>query len=670
MKLQQLIDYIDAVVPNVFNTAQKVEMVNQIEAEIQQDIYLIALEDIIQYDAEKDMQTELYVKPPFCDVYKNYLKAMIYREMGEAERYNNEVVLFNEAILNLRRYVAEHIAPGDGEAQWKGYYISAYGLAVKNGYTGTEEEWLASLKGDKGETGATGPQGPKGETGPQGAQGPKGDTGEKGDTGAAGPQGPQGEKGDPGPQGPKGDTGEQGEPGKLYIVNDTPASIAVDGFYKNEFGDGPYPAAGDYVVSGVTGEVMKIKTYNENAVFPGGGGYTIYTTLDSAGAPQAVIYGNVFGEDARQGVLTVNATYNNTSGAVSADCTYEQIAAAVAQKKAVICIVTPTIGEKTVIPLSTLADNAAYFRAPEADGNAMGIRTLVLGKNTGTWTMDVDLDKALCFTDEVALPTVKGETLDLTGLAFWPRDPEVGELVVGANGYTGEVTALAADGDPIITATGERIFTFAASDITYSGTIGETTVANVKAALEALNAKKDVAVFSATLSGETLSSAATFPEISAAYSAGKQVLLKVDTSGGIYWLLPLVRFLGGMVASFAAWVSNSRLAVATLSYNAASTPPVNAWSLTQVPLSAESVAYSGKVGSDTVANVKAALDAILAQGGGGGYNIGHGLLLDENTNTLSVNTVDGLENEDNTLPITAAAVSRTVGNINALLGTI
>lgn len=150
--------------------------------------------------------------------------------------------------------------------------------------------------------------------------------------------------------------------------------------------------------------------------------------------------------------------------------------------------------------------------------------------------------------------------------------------------------------------------TLDAASIDYTGAI--SSAANVKAALDALNARKDVAVFSATLSGKTLSSAATFPEISAAYSAGKQVLLKVDTSGGIYWLLPLVRFLGGMVASFAAWVSNSRLAVATLSYNAASTPPVNAWSLTQVPLSAESVAYSGKVGSDTVANVKAALDGL------------------------------------------------------------
>lgn len=31
------------------------------------------------------------------------------------------------------------------------YLLSAYGIAVKHGYSGTEEEWLASLKGDQGE---------------------------------------------------------------------------------------------------------------------------------------------------------------------------------------------------------------------------------------------------------------------------------------------------------------------------------------------------------------------------------------------------------------------------------------------------------------------------------------------------------------------------------------
>jgi hypothetical protein len=44
-------------------------------------------------------------------------------------------------------------------------------------------------------------------------------------------------------------------------------------------------------------------------------------------------------------------------------------------------------------------------------------------------------------------------------------------------------------------------------------------------------------------------------------------------------------------------------------------------------------------------------------------------LLDRSSNTLSVDTVDDFEG-DNTLPITAAAVQNTVGNIEILLGTI
>lgn len=35
----------------------------------------------------------------------------------------------------------------NGTPGWKGYYLSAYGLAVKRGYPGTEEEWLDSLHG-------------------------------------------------------------------------------------------------------------------------------------------------------------------------------------------------------------------------------------------------------------------------------------------------------------------------------------------------------------------------------------------------------------------------------------------------------------------------------------------------------------------------------------------
>lgn len=56
-------------------------------------------------------------------------------------------------------------------------------------------------------------------------------------------------------------------------------------------------------------------------------------------------------------------------------------------------------------------------------------------------------------------------------------------------------------------------------------------------------------------------------------------------------------------------------------------------------------------------------------GGGGGYQIGDGLKLDAETNTLSVDTADAVE-KDNTKPVTSAAVYTEVGNINALLATI
>ena len=72
---------------------------------------------------------------------------------------------------------------------------SAYALAVQLGFTGSEEDWIASLKGakgDKGDTGAQGPEGATGATGPQGPQGPTGATGARGATGATGPQGPAG----------------------------------------------------------------------------------------------------------------------------------------------------------------------------------------------------------------------------------------------------------------------------------------------------------------------------------------------------------------------------------------------------------------------------------------------------------------------------------------------
>lgn len=78
---------------------------------------------------------------------------------------------------------------------------SAYQSWLDQGNTGTEADFIASLKGetgakgdkgDKGDTGATGAQGPQGPTGATGAQGPAGATGATGATGPAGADGADG----------------------------------------------------------------------------------------------------------------------------------------------------------------------------------------------------------------------------------------------------------------------------------------------------------------------------------------------------------------------------------------------------------------------------------------------------------------------------------------------
>ena len=101
---------------------------------------------------------------------------------------------------------------------------SAYEVAVENGFSGTETEWLASLKGATGAPGADGRDGEDGKTPyvgdngnwyigtddtgkpSRGAKGEKGDKGAKGDKGDTGAQGPQGLQGPPGEAGADGKT--------------------------------------------------------------------------------------------------------------------------------------------------------------------------------------------------------------------------------------------------------------------------------------------------------------------------------------------------------------------------------------------------------------------------------------------------------------------------------
>lgn len=230
------------------------DWLNQVEGQILHEIFLLALSEITPYSATP---TEALAAPyPYDGIYLLWMEAQVDFANGEYERYTNTMQRYNTAWNDLARHIAKCIRPVYGRAVEQGYYLSAYGIAKAHGYTGTEAEWLASLKGAAGAPGkdgkpfhwrgawdaaatyahldavehggscyvwtddaestagdepgvdelwelcaakgAKGDPGAAGAPGPQGPQGPQGDTGEtgaKGETGATGPQGP---KGDPG----------------------------------------------------------------------------------------------------------------------------------------------------------------------------------------------------------------------------------------------------------------------------------------------------------------------------------------------------------------------------------------------------------------------------------------------------------------------------------------
>ena len=185
------------------------------------------------------------------------------------------------------------------------YYLSAYGLAVKHGFKGTEEEYLASLKGETGATGPTGPTGAQGPTGPIGETGPTGPVGPTGAAGAAGPTGPTGAQGqtgpagEAGPTGPTGPTGETGATGPAGPMGPTgpaggptgptgPAGPSGQAGAAGPTGPtGPAGAAGPTGPTGPAGE-NGVTSFNgrRGVVVPQSGDYNA-TQIPVSGEPEA-----------------------------------------------------------------------------------------------------------------------------------------------------------------------------------------------------------------------------------------------------------------------------------------------------------------------------------------------------------------------------------------------
>lgn len=172
---------------------------------------------------------------------------------------------------------------GNGVAGPRGEQgLSAYDIAKKNGYTGTEAEWLAYLKGDKGEkgdkgdTGATGPAGTNGKDGANGADGKAGTDGlsayelavKNGFSGneAAWLESLKGEKGDTGVAGADGKNGLNGVDGKdglsaysIAVKNGYPGTEAdwVNKWLRGTIVSASTDSDGNMTLTDINGNVIK-----------------------------------------------------------------------------------------------------------------------------------------------------------------------------------------------------------------------------------------------------------------------------------------------------------------------------------------------------------------------------------------------------------------------------
>lgn len=155
MTIRDLIAQVDRNNPNAFDQRTKLQWIAQLDGKIALDVMLmdVAETEQFRYTHPEALEQEPLVRFPHDDIYELWLDMKIHAAHGETQRYQNALLLYNAAYKNYVRWFAHTYSPAGNSTGAVTYYITAYGLAVQQGFSGSLDEWLASLKGKPGEPG-------------------------------------------------------------------------------------------------------------------------------------------------------------------------------------------------------------------------------------------------------------------------------------------------------------------------------------------------------------------------------------------------------------------------------------------------------------------------------------------------------------------------------------
>lgn len=113
MTARELLTTIDQMRPNAFTDGEKLQFLNTIEGRIYTEILNRAEGNDLTFVPfqEGEEEKELIVPIPYTDIYIYYLAAMIDFYNGDSDRYNDTMVLFNQAWEDYAAHYREENKP-------------------------------------------------------------------------------------------------------------------------------------------------------------------------------------------------------------------------------------------------------------------------------------------------------------------------------------------------------------------------------------------------------------------------------------------------------------------------------------------------------------------------------------------------------------------------------
>lgn len=105
----QLLGRVDALLPNQYSRAEKMQWLAQAEG--------FVLREVRQAEGALPEVTEGYVltaEAPYDELYRHYVEAQIHYCNGEIARYNSAAANWNNGLLTYRDYVCRTTAPERG----------------------------------------------------------------------------------------------------------------------------------------------------------------------------------------------------------------------------------------------------------------------------------------------------------------------------------------------------------------------------------------------------------------------------------------------------------------------------------------------------------------------------------------------------------------------------